>query len=202
MNSKTSARAAGALFITATVSGVLSLILLEPAGTPAGRITAGALLVLVMAGAIALIPAMLFPVLKQHNEAMAVGYVVARTLEVVLVLPAAITPLMLVTVDAARLDTVRALSETKDVWTYSGSSFFFLLSVLLLNSLLYKAKLVPRWISGWALLAVVPYLADAGLVMFGVHTVSSTVHSVLVVPLALNEMVLAVWLLTKGFKAS
>lgn len=202
MNSKTSARAAGALFITATVSGVLSLILLEPAGTPAGRITAGALLVLVMAGAIALIPAMLFPVLKQHNEAMAVGYVVARTLEVVLVLPAAITPLMLVTVDAARLDTVRALSETKDVWTYSGSSFFFLLSVLLLNSLLYMAKLVPRWISGWALLAVVPYLADAGLVMFGVHTVSSAVHSVLVVPLALNEMVLAVWLLTKGFKAS
>lgn len=211
MNSKTSARVVGALFLTATATGVLSLVLLGSLDTlsapqiadNASKISAGALMVLIMGVAIALIPPMLFPVLKQHGEALALGYVAARLLEVVLVLPAAAGPLMLVataTSDTpAHLDTVRVLSQTQEVWTYSGSSVFFCLSVLLLNSLLYRSRLVPRWISGWALVAVVLYLADACLVMFGVHTVSSAIHSVLVAPLALNEMVLAVWLLTKGF---
>jgi hypothetical protein len=81
----------------------------------------------------------------------------------------------------------------------ASSSFFFCLSALLLNYLLYQSRLVPRWIAGWALVAVVPYLADAFLVMFGALTVSSAFHAILVFPLALNEMVLAVWLLTKGF---
>jgi hypothetical protein len=205
MNSKTSARVVGALFLTATAAGVLSVVLLGPLDTlsaadiagSSSRISAGALMVLVMAGAIALIPPMLFPVLKQHGEGLALGYVVARTLEVVLVLPAAISPLVIVATngDAA----YRVLSRTQDVWAYSGSSIFFCLSVLLLNSLLYKSKFVPRWLSGWAIVAVVPYLADALLVMFGVHTVSSAIHTFLVVPLALSEMVLAVWLLSKGF---
>jgi hypothetical protein len=88
------------------------------------------------------------------------------------------------------------------VGVYATSSIFFCLSALLLNFVLYRSKLVPRWISGWALVAVVPYLADAGLVLFGVLTTSSTVHSVLVAPLALNELVLAVWLLTKGFRTA
>jgi hypothetical protein len=57
---------------------------------------------------------------------------------------------------------------------------------------------VPRWISGWALVAVVPYLADAVLVMFDVLDVSSPIHATLVVPMAVNEMVLAIWLLAKG----
>jgi hypothetical protein len=49
-------------------------------------------------------------------------------------------------------------------------------------------------------LSVVPYLADACLVMFGVLDPSSAVHTVLFAPLALNELVLAVWLLAKGFR--
>ncbi|MFI7703937.1 DUF4386 family protein [Nonomuraea sp. NPDC049480] len=102
---------------------------------------------------------------------------------------------------AAHLDTVRALSKTQDMWAYAGSSIFFCLGALLLNVLLYRSRLVPRWIAGWALVAVVPYLADACLVMFGALTISSEIHTLLVLPLALNEMVLAVWLLTKGFRA-
>jgi hypothetical protein len=221
MYRKTTARVVGALFLTATAAGVLSVVLLGPLDSlsspqsiadKAHRISAGALMVLVMAGAIALIPPTLFPVLKEHGEALALGYVAARIVEIVLLLPAAIGPLMLVAIgtsqsaagtpdDAAHLDTVRVLSQTQDMSAYAGSSVFFCLGALLLNFLLYRSRLVPRWIAGWALVAVVPYLADACLVMFGALTVSSAIHTLLVFPLALNEMVLAVWLLTKGFRA-
>jgi hypothetical protein len=202
MHSKTSARAVGALFLTATVSGVLSAVLLGPLDTLTNttRISAGALMVVVMAAAIALISTTLFPVLKQHSEVLALSYVASRIVECVLLLPAAIVPLMLVAVDPSHLDTVRALSRAQGMGVYASSSIFFCLSALLLNFLLYRTTLVPRWISGWALIAVVPYLADACLVMFGELTTSSTVHSIMVAPLALNEMVLAVWLLTKGFR--
>jgi len=103
--------------------------------------------------------------------------------------------------NAAQLDTVRVLSQTYEVWGQPISSFFFCLGALLLNYLLYRSRLVPRWIAGWALSAVVPYLADACLVMFGVLNPSSAVHTILLFPLALNEMVLAGWLLTRGFRA-
>lgn len=220
MRRKTTARVVGFLFLTATAAGVLSAVLLGPLDTlysaqsiaeRADRISAGALMVLVMIGAIALIPPTLFPVLKEHGEAPALGYVAARIVEIVLILPAVISPLMLVAIattrsdagtpnNAAYLDTVRVLSETYDMWGNPGSSIFFCLGAVLLNYLLYRSRLVPRWIAGWALVAVVPYLVDAFLVMFGALTVSSAIYTLLVIPLALNEMVLAVWLLTRGFR--
>ncbi|MEV8099218.1 DUF4386 family protein [Kitasatospora sp. NPDC085879] len=70
---------------------------------------------------------------------------------------------------------------------------------MLLNHLLYRSRLVPRWIAGWALLAVVPYLADALLVL-GPSAPSPAARAALVVPLALNELALALWLLAKGFR--
>jgi hypothetical protein len=171
MHEKTAARVTGALFLTATAAGVLGAALLGPLESP----HSGALLVLVMAGAITLIPAALFPVLKQYGEALALGYLATRLVEVVLLLPG------------------------NDPTYLAGSSLFFCLSVLLLNYRLFRSRLVPRWIPGWALVAVVPYLADACLVLFDVLSPSSPVHGALIFPLALNEMVLAVWLVTKGF---
>ncbi|TMR94768.1 DUF4386 domain-containing protein [Nonomuraea basaltis] len=219
MHKQTTARVTGLLFLTATAAGVLSAVLLGPLDNwyssqsiadNAHRITAGAIMVLVMTLAIAMIPPTLFPVLNKHGEAPALGYVAARIIEVVLLLPAAIGPLMMVSIsttqsdagtpdNAVHLDTVRILTQTYDRWGHASSLFFFCLGALLLNYLLYRSRLVPRWIAGWALVAVVPYLADAFLVMFGLLAPSSAFHAILVSPLALNEMVLAVWLLVKGF---
>jgi len=218
MHRRTTARVVGALFLTATAAGVLSAVLLGPLDSwrtapsvadNAHRISAGALMVLVMTLAIAMIPPTLFPVLKEHGEAPAIGYVVARIVEVVLLLPAAIGPLMLVAISgtasdagpAASLDTVRALTQTYDLWGNPSSMLFFCLGAVLLNVLLYRSRLVPRWIAGWALLAVVPYLADACLVLLGLLDPSSALQSILFAPLALNELVLAGWLLAKGFTA-
>ncbi|MFD4639892.1 DUF4386 domain-containing protein [Lentzea sp. NPDC058436] len=165
------ARVVGSLFITATVAGVVSA---ATQGTTRG------VMVFVMALAIAFIAPTLHPVLRQHGEGMATGYVVARTLEVVFLM-SAIAPIAHVQVD--------------DVWGHA-SAIYFCVSVVLLNTLLFRSRLVPRWISVWALVAVVPYLAGAVLVLLDV--LAPTQAGALFVPLAINEMVLAVWLITRG----
>ena len=218
MDRRTTARTVGTLFIIATAAGVLSIALIGPPDAAQSlsdfsghknRITLGALMVIVMAAAIALIPAMMFPVLKEHNEALALGYVVTRTVEVVLLLPAAIGPLLLLAANsehstAAAADQTQFRTLRTLLLTYEGapavSAVFFCLSVLILNYLLYRSRLVPRLISAWALVAVAPYLIDGLLIMFGVLNTESPLHTVLIVPLALNEMALALWLLTKGFR--
>lgn len=68
---------------------------------------------------------------------------------------------------------------------------------MLLDVLLFRLRLVPRWISVWALIAVVPYLAGATFVLLDVTT--QTQVAALFVPPAINEMSLAVWLLNKSF---
>jgi hypothetical protein len=200
MQRQTTARVVGALFLTATAAGIISAVLLEPdsIGDSAYKAPAGALMVLVMSVAIALIPPTLFPVIKQFGEASALAYIVARTVEVVLLLPATIGPLMTLAPGSAHADAARTVTQIYDLWGYTGSQVFFCLGAALLNALLFRSRLVPRWISGWALVAVVPYLADAVLVMFDVLDVSSPIHATLVVPMAVNEMVLAIWLLAKG----
>jgi hypothetical protein len=207
------------LFIIATGAGVLSVVLLGPqeslqsldlVAEHKSRLTAGAVAVLIMAAAIAMIPPVFFPVLKEHGEGLALGYLVARSVEVVLLLPAAVGPLVLLamtssaaatgTPDAApQFQTVRILTRTYETWGPPVSSVFFCLSVVLLNYLLYRSRLVPRAISVWALAAAVPYLAGGFLVMFGQLTLSSTLYNLMSLPLALNEMVLAIWLLVRGF---
>lgn len=166
------ARVVGCLFITATAAGVVSA---------ATQATTRGVMVFVMAVAIAFIAPALYPVLRPHGEGAAMGYVVARTLEVVFLM-SAVAPIAHVHID--------------EVWGHA-SAIYFCVGVALLNVLLLRSALVPRWISVWALIAVVPYLAGAVLVLLGV--LSSQQAGALFVPLALNEMVLAVWLLVKGF---
>lgn len=68
--------------------------------------------------------------------------------------------------------------------------------------LLYQSRLVPRWLSGWGLVALIPYVVAGLSVLFGIIDPLSTVSVVSDIPLALQEMVLAVWLIIKGLNPS
>ena len=78
----------------------------------------------------------------------------------------------------------------------------FILGALMYYYALFRAKLVPRWLSGWGLLAAVPYFISGMLGLFALLSPMSTLQMVLVLPLAVQEMVLAVWLIVKGFNLS
>jgi hypothetical protein len=67
---------------------------------------------------------------------------------------------------------------------------------------LYQSKLIPRWISGWGLIAAILWLATTLLDLFGIISAWSTIQVVLALPIGLQEMVMAVWLIVKGFNPS
>jgi len=62
--------------------------------------------------------------------------------------------------------------------------------------LFYQSKLIPGWLSVWGLIGAMLYLTSGLFAMFSVD------FGILEAPLALQEMVLAVWLIVKGFNPS
>jgi hypothetical protein len=206
---KKTARAVGGLFIIGTVAGILSRVVTRPVqnaqdylmSVPASetRLVVGALFILMMGLALAMVPVMMFPILRKHNEALALGYVVFRGWLL-------LVPLSQIYAQAGALDAsnVQALGtlllEAKEIG--SILTIVFCLGALIFNYLLYQTKLVPRWLSGWGLIAIVPYLAAGLLAMFGIIHALSPIYAILNLPLALQEMALAVWLIVKGFNSS
>ena len=67
--------------------------------------------------------------------------------------------------------------------------------------ILYKTKLIPRWLSGWSLIGAVLFLGSAFLAMFGYGS-ESTIYLLMNAPGGIGEMVFAVWLIAKGFNSS
>jgi len=66
----------------------------------------------------------------------------------------------------------------------------------------YRSRLVPRWLSAWGLVAIVLVMLSGVLVMLRLTEPMSTTQLVLAAPIGLQEMVLAVWLIAKGFDTS
>jgi hypothetical protein len=215
-NRKT-ARIVGVLFITAMVTGMLRYFLLDSildapdylinVSANENRVIIGLLFYFVMAVAVAGIAIVIYPILKKHNEALALGYVGARIVEAVLFCVGILAVLTLLTLsqefvkaqapDASNLQTLGNLLLAVRHYAYNVLwSITLSLGALMFYYLLYQSKLIPRWLSVWGFIGAI--LFPAGWVsLFG-----STNSYVFILPLVVNEMVLAVWLIVKGFNPS
>lgn len=216
--------AVGVLFIVATgffsigqavhgpVLGAADYLSL--AGPRSGVLTAAILTEIVAILAIPLTAIFLYPLLKRQGEAVALSYVGIRTLEAVLLLIVSTNLLALVATSQAYLETSvadaghwRAVGDAIRHVNASAFAvsvgFVFPLGAMLMNALLFRARLVPRLISGWGFGAAA--LLGAGSVLFLVGAVpqsgSGVSEAVLYGPIAAQEMVFAVWLIVKGFDA-
>ena len=218
-----SARIVGVLFIIATAAPLLSVafgpVIIGPEdlakvwllAANENQVRIGALLEFTMAVAVAAIPVWMYPILKKYNESMALWYVVGRLIEGLMFTIGVISLLTLLT-----LSKEFALAGAPDAAYYqilgtailairSGQSVFaqfgFSLGSVMFYYILYKSKLVPRWLSGWSLIGAVLFLASAFLAMFGYGS-ESTVYLLMNAPGGVGEMVFAVWLIVKGFNPS
>jgi len=220
MNSSTSrSRAVGVLFIVATVASALGVVLLGSILEDPGYLTDAAadevqvsfavLLDLIAAASIAAIAVMIFPVLKRQSETSALGYLAARIIEATIIVVGAIGLLSILSlsqeyVQAGGPDPAGfrplgpVLLELRDWTDLIATQFVFGLTALILNYALYQARLVPRWLSVWGLIGAVLAIAAGVMGIFG-QDPFSTFSVLLFLPIAVNEMVLAVWLIVKGF---
>ena len=216
---KVIARVAGVLFITATAASLVSTSLLNPVLNGSGylarifahqdRVIAGVSVELLAAFSGAAIAISLYPVLARHRPGLALGSVGFRLIEGILYVAGAVEALLLVTLSqqaasakaplSPYFSTTGSLLRALHDQTTLAAVLAFYTGACMYYWIFFRTGLVPRWLSGWGLAGVVLGFTAAMLVLFRVTGYMSTPQVVLNVPIAVNEMVLAVWLIVRGF---
>jgi hypothetical protein len=212
--------AAGILFIIATAFLFVGQALYgPPLSAPDALATAGAARTQIVSGlliefscvlAIPLIAIVLYPVLCRVSTMLAIGYVAFRLFEAALFASQEIDKMLVLALSEAYIaappadgEPLRLFARTLvggDAWSGVSGSFYnlvFVTGMLMLNWMLWQSSLVPRWISGWGVASALVLGGLAVAVLFA--DVPDTVAIVLVVPLAVQEMVLALWFIIRGF---
>jgi hypothetical protein len=155
----------------------------------------------------------LYPVVKRQNEGVALGFAAARVLEASMIFAGVVSLLSLVTLrqhlggatgaNAAALVTTGASHAAVYNWTFLlGQSLMPAINALLLGSLLYRSRLVPRALPVLGLIGAPLLIAAVIAALFGAIGQYSSVAALLALPIAVWEFSLGVWLVVKGFKPS
>jgi len=165
---------------------------------------------------LAMVPVMLFPIFRKHNEVLALGAVVFRgVLEAVNYVAITIGWLLLITFsreyvkagapDASYFQTLGTSLLDALHWFDHTLAIVFSLGALMIYYLFYQLKLIPRWLSLWGFIGALLYIAAPLLNLFDPQHPTLTVTSgvgILMAPLAVQEMVFALWMIIKGFNPS
>ena len=155
----------------------------------------------------------LYPVVKRQNEGVALGFVAARVLEAAMIFAGVVSLLSLVTLrqdlggaagaNAAALVTTGASHVAVYNWTFLLSqSLMPGINALLLGSLMYRSRLVPRIIPVLGLIGAPLLIIAVFATLFGGTGQAPSWAALAAVPVAAWELSLGVWLVVKGFKPS
>jgi hypothetical protein len=149
----------------------------------------------------------LYPVVKRQNEGVALGFVGSRTLEGAAIVAGVVSLLSLVTLRQAgaganAVVTGQALAAQYNWFFLLGGSLMPVLNALLLGSLLYRSRLVPRVLPVVAFIGAALLLVSDVAVLFGAWDRISAPSGLLAIPIALWEFSLGVYLIVKGFRPS
>ena len=214
---KTIARVVGLVYLVGFVVGIGGEILIKSIlGAPnhlsivsanSMTVAIGALLWLMAAGGDAAHGILMFPVLKQHNERIAIGYLAARIVDAIFIaimvlflmlqIPLGSEYLKAAAPDAFYLQALSTVSVQASQYTYQIGMSTLGLAGLMLCSTLYRATLVPRFLAVWGLVgyAIIFCGMVSEIMGSGLGLVSS-------LPGGLWEVFMGVWLIAKGFNAS
>ena len=214
---RTTARVVGVLFLAGMVVGVVGHGLIESTlGAPhylstvsanSMMVAIGAMLMLMTAVWDAAHGVLMFPVLKQHNERIALGYLGARVVDcvflavqvlfVLLQIPLGREYLEAGVADTSYLQALSTLSIQANLYAYQIGMIAVGLAGLMLCYMFYRAKLVPRLVAVWGLVGYAILLCGSvsEVLGFGLGLIPS-------IPGGLFELFIGVWLIAKGFNSS
>lgn len=210
----------GVIFIIATLMGPILAAPLLPdlAGTDyltrvssqPNQVAIGVLLMIIGYLACAGIAVVMYPVLRKWNAGLALGSVVFRTIETAFYMVGLVSLLSLLTLGqqfttagAADRTSLQAMGNLLvSLRDHAGllAVFSFCLGAFMYYSLFFQSRLIPRWLSGFGIIAIILMMAACVLALFSGNRITSYIP--LAAPIFLQEMVLAVWLIVKGFNPS
>ena len=224
MNSnKKTAKIVGVLFILAAVTGVMGLILKGPilngpdylinGSKHANQVILAVVMELLVVVSVIGTATTMFPILRKYNETIALWHVCFRFLEAIVITVGAISILALLTLsrefvaagasDIAFFQASGTSLKAIHDWTLLlGPNFMLGINTMMYSYIFYKSKLVPRFIPILGMTGASLIFICALLVMFGVFPQISVWGAIFAIPVAANEMILAVWLIVKGFNES
>jgi hypothetical protein len=200
----------GEVFSSLTVSKPLAGVdMLGLVAANSSRLTGGAFFTLMMAISLVAMTVFLYPIFRKDSEELAMGMVLFRgALEGTFYFLSTLGFLTLVSLgneyiatgaDSAALQSMgNVLYQFQDRLAAVGP-IFFLIGATCLYLSFYRTRLIPRWLSVWGLIAVVASMAAALLNFFHMDTGYGIYLEMVMFP---QELVMAVWLIVKGFNLS
>ncbi len=219
---------AGALYLLGTVFGVLGAVIggevlttiisgnplagvdiLGLVAANSSRLTVGAFLTLMMGISLVAMTVFLYPVFRKDSEELAMGMVLFRgALEGIFYFVSTLSILTLVAlgnqyiatgVDSAVLESIGNVLYQFENLKAPVSSIIFLIGATCIYLAFYRTRLIPRWLSVWGFFAVGTSMAAALLNFFHMETSYGLYLEMVMFP---QEIVMAVWLIVKGFDPS
>jgi hypothetical protein len=221
-STRKTALVAGAFYVLTFAASIPALFLLSPVlDNPAYIVSSGADTRVLLGCFLDIVTALtgigtavaLFSVVKRQHEGFALGFVTTRLLEAVFIVIGVVSLLSVVTMrqnlagtagaDQASMVAVgQSLVAVRD-WTFLlGPNLMAALNAMLLGTLMYRSRLVPRLIPTVGLIGGVLLFADVIAIFFGNYELGSVWHGIAAAPIFCWELSLGVWLVVKGFKPS
>ncbi len=214
---RTTAIVVGVMYLAGFVVGLVGNGLIQSIlGAPDHLSTVSANSMMLVIGAILWLMAvagdaahgvLMFPVLKQHSERIAFGYLASRIVDAVFIavsilfillqIPLGSEYLKAAVPNTFYLQALSTLSIQAHLYAYDIGMIALGLAGLMLNYMFYRAKLVPRWIAVWGLVGYASIFC--GMVSEGMGSGLGLVSSI---PGGLWEVFMGVWLIAKGFNSS
>jgi hypothetical protein len=219
-NSRKSARITGILFILGTVPVMVAMALwgqsvsspdyLSLMAVHSNEVLLFALSGMFMGLACAGIGISMYSILKPHGQTLALGVVGFRVMEGTLQVASAVSLAVLLALsqefvkagspaDSFFQPAAAVVQSVRD-WMSNGFYLFpWCVAAFIYYTVFYRTRLLPRWLSAWGLLSLLMMLIGAFSGMFGLIEAFSPPQMLLMLPIMLQEMVLAVWLIVKGY---
>jgi hypothetical protein len=173
---------------TSIIVGVLILVAYSVigSGNPEAKVL-GMVLEVISGLAVITIAVLMFPLFKPYNKKASFWYIFFRSIEGGLLV---VTGILFLSQNTRLLEIYAGI--------HAGHAYIFAMAAMIFYYLLYQSKLIPRWISGWGVIAAIL------LILVNLLEVTSIIPELMILylPIILNELVLAIWLLVKGFNPS
>ncbi len=208
---------AGALYLVGFIAGILSIAsaaddpeyLIKTAAN-ANQTLFAALFQFVMIVAYLGIAITLYPIIKKFNERLALGFLSFRIIGTVFILIGVILLLLILTISqdfvrtgSSNLPMFQLIGELlrtgRDYVNHIAMIVSLNIGGIMLYLLLYKARLVPRWLTVWGIVGAIVTIIASFLIMFGLIDIITPEYMIMNVPIVFQELTFAIWLIVKGF---